>query len=117
MSAWETAVITTAAPDYAPTNGDGRYAVAVETASGLLFLLVAFPILVARLGLFDKGAIPPGAPDGKFRVKKVPGAKWQVTVVREVMKESDDVLDGEAEVVIEIPKSQQRLLTFGPWSP
>jgi hypothetical protein len=45
------AVITTAAPDYAPTTHEGRSAVAWETVSGLLFLLVAFPILAARLAL------------------------------------------------------------------
>jgi hypothetical protein len=50
-------VITTAAPDYAPTDGAGRFAVAVETVSGLLLLLVAFPILAARLGLFEKGNV------------------------------------------------------------
>src|SRR6266853_4371576 len=46
------AVITTAAPDYAPTNRQGDREVAEETVSGLLFLLVAFPILAARLALF-----------------------------------------------------------------
>jgi hypothetical protein len=50
------AVITTAAPDYAPTTRKGRSAVAWETVSGLLFLLVAFPILAARLALFPEGA-------------------------------------------------------------
>jgi hypothetical protein len=48
------AVITTAAPDYAPTTPDGRFAVAFETVSGLLFLLVAFPILAARVALLQE---------------------------------------------------------------
>ncbi len=52
------AVITTAATDYAPADGKARgqahFAVAFETVSGLLFLLVAFPLLAARLGLFKR---------------------------------------------------------------
>jgi len=90
------AVITTAAPDYAPTTSEGRREVALETLSGLLFLLVAFPILAARLAVFEG---PPKAPDGKFRVKFSDG-KWQVTVVRDVTTEVPGVLGEEAEVVI-----------------
>jgi hypothetical protein len=60
------AVITTAAPDYAPNNPPGRFAVAVEAVSGLLFLLVAFPILAARLADFAKeeASGPPGVAGG-----------------------------------------------------
>ena len=87
------AVITTAAPDYAPTTREGRSAVAWETVSGLLFLLVAFPILAARLAIFDG---PPKAPDGKFRVQLSDG-KWQVIEVKNVTTE---VVIEEPEVVI-----------------
>jgi len=105
---WEAAylslgVITTAATDYVPADGRARAAVAAEIVSGLLFLIVAFPILAGRLALFEEATAAPGVPDGKFRVKKLLNNKWQVTVVQvmEIVKESDDALADEAEVVIE----------------
>jgi hypothetical protein len=95
------AVITTAAADYAPADSAGRYAVGVETVSGLLFLLVAFPILAARLAEFEEGASPPGVPKGEFRVKRMSDGKWEVTVIEKKKKTSDEVLGDEAEVIIE----------------
>ena len=87
------AVITTAAPDYAPTTPEGRSAVAFETVSGLLFLLVAFPILAARLAVFEG---PPKVPDLRFRAKLTDG-KWQVFQVTNVTTEA---VIQEIEVVI-----------------
>jgi len=95
------AVITTAAAEYAPTDGDGGFAVEMETVSGLLFLLVAFPILAARLGEFDKRASPPGGPEGRFAVEIMSDGKWQVTVVEKVTTPSLVVLGKKAVVVIQ----------------
>jgi len=76
---WEAAyvslgVITTAATDYTPADGEARFAVAFETVSGLLFLLVAFPILATRLGLFKEPANP--AADVANRAPPPPSPSW-----------------------------------------
>lgn len=97
------AVITTAAADYAPTDNAGRRAVAAETVSGLLFLLVAFPILAARLALFEESTSPGPPPDGKFRVKKT-SEGWTVTIVREDESKLSEKLD-ELQVVFKDGKA------------
>jgi hypothetical protein len=92
------AVITTAAADYTPADGMARLAVALETVSGLLFLLAAFPILAARLALFEQSGSPGPPPDGKFRVKKT-GEGWAVTIIKEHETKLSENLE-ELQVVV-----------------